>query len=171
MTKNSITVVIYPNQRGMGYVICEHPNDIINYGLGKLRVFTPVNYVKRLSKFIKNYRPDVVILKDYNPNSKIVSKRVRKVIEKLEMEAEEKGLEVYRYRRSDIAHVFSSFNATNKFEISRTLVKWYPYLHRFLAPIRTFMMSEHYHMGIFDAFALMYTHFVLTGHFTEKDEK
>lgn len=170
MMTNKITIAIYPNQRGMGYVVCEHPNDIINYGIGRFRVFTPVSYVKRLHKFIRNYRPDVVILKDYNPNTKTISKRVRKVIDSLEAEAIKNDLKVYRYKRVDIAQVFSGFNATNKYEISTILSKWYPYLSPFLAPLRTLTKSEDYHMGMFDAFALMYSHFVLTGYYNKEDE-
>lgn len=170
MEKNNIIVAIYPNQNGMGYVICEHPNDIIKYGIGKFKQLSPTNYVKRLAKFIKQYRPDVIILKGYNAESNTIGKRVKTVIESLEVEALKRDLNVYRYRRSDIAKVFSAFGRANKHEISRTLAKWYPDLCRFVAPPRTCTIPEHYHMGIFDAFALMYTHCALTGLIRETDE-
>lgn len=166
----NIIVAIYPNQHGMGYVICEHPNDILKYGIGKFQQLSPTNYVKRLAKFIKQYRPDVIILKGYDMETNTIGKRVKKVIDSLEIEAIKRELNVFRYRRSDIARVFSAFGETNKYGISRTLAKWYPDLRRFVAPARTFMIPEHYHMGIFDAFALMYTHCALTGLIQEPHE-
>lgn len=166
----NIIVAIYPNQNGMGYVICEHPNDILKYGIGKFKQLSPTNYVKRLAKFIKHYRPDVIVLKGYNAQTNTIGKRVKKVIDSLETEAIKRELNVFRYRRSDIAKVFSTFGESNKYGISRTLAKWYPELRRYLVPIRTFMEPEHYHMGIFDAFALMYTHSALTGLISEPHE-
>lgn len=155
-------VVIYPNQNGMGYVVCEHPGDIINYGIGKFKILSPTNYVRRLKKFIKQYRPAVVILKDYD-NSNTISKRIKAVIDTLETVAKKDNVKVYRYGRNDIAGVFSLFGDSSKHGISKTLASWYPDLQRFLAPPRNFKISEHYHMGIFDGFALMYTHAYLTG--------
>lgn len=170
MKTDNVIVAIYPNHRGLGYVVCEHPNDIINYGIGKCHLLSPTNYLKRLTKFIKHYRPDVIVLKDYDQNSNTIGKRVKRVIESLETEALKRDLKVYRYRRSDISKVFSAFGESNKHGISRTLARWYPDLKRLLAPLRTFTMPEDYHMGVFDAFALMYTHCALTGLIKPKDE-
>ena len=162
MPRSNIMVVIYPNQNGMGYVVCEHPRDIINYGIGKFRKLSPTNYVTRLKKFIRQYRPAVVILKDYD-DSNTTSRRVKEVIDTLEAHAKKHDVKVYRYGCSDIAGVFSLFGDASKHGISKTLASWYPDLQRFLAPPRNFKISEHYHMGIFDGFALMYTHAHLTG--------
>ena len=106
----------------------------------------------------------------YNDASNTISKRVKKVIDQLELEAIKQDLNVFRYRRSEVAKVFANFGETNKYGISRTLAKLYPDLKKFLSPLRTFTMSEDYHMGIFDAFGLMYTHQVLTGKIEIKHE-
>ena len=165
-----ISIAIYPNHRGMGYVIFEHPNEIINYGIGKFKLLSPNNYAKRLSLFIKRYRPEVIILKGYHNTSNAIGSRVKKVIERLELEAIKQDLPVFRYRRSEVAKIFAQFGETNKYGISRTLANWYPELKQFLSPLRTFTMSEDYHMGIFDAFALLLTHQVLTGKIQPKNE-
>lgn len=161
-TTNRI-ITIYPNYRGMGYVVCENTKEIIKYGIGKFHCLVPVNYAKRMLKMINYYRPDVIVLKDYDKTKKVTSRRVKNVIDCLEKEAYKKNLQVYKYKRSDIAQVFSKFGQSNKYGISRTLASWYPDLERFLAPLRTLTMPEHYYMGVFDAFALMVTHYTLTG--------
>lgn len=167
---SKITIAIYPNERGMGYVVCEHPNDILNYGIGKFKLLSPNNYVKRLLKFIKHYRPEIVILKGYHDSSNAIGNRVKKVVDRLQLEAIKHDVEVFKYPRSEVAKVFAHYGDTNKYEISRTLAGWFPFLKQFLSPLRTFTMSEDYHMGIFDAFALMYTHNVLTGNSTKQNE-
>jgi hypothetical protein len=152
----------------MGYVVYEDPKDIINNSIGKFKKLSPTNYVQRLKKFIRQYRLAVFILKYYDA-SNTTSKRVKEVIVTLETHAKKYDVKVYRYRRSDIAGVFSLFGDVSKHGISKTLASWYPDLQRFLAPPRNFKISEHYHMGIFDGFALMYTHAHLTG-LVKKDD-
>jgi len=171
VSSDTMILVMYPNHQGMGYVICEQPNEILNYGIGKFRILSPINYVKRLAKFMKEYRPDVIILKGYDKNSNTIGKRVKKVIDSLEIEALKRDLKVFRYQRIDVVKVFSKYGETHKYGISKTLAKWYPELGRFIAPMRTFLTPESYHMGIFDAFALMHTHRALSGLTEKEDEK
>ena len=91
--KGDITVAIYPNYRGMGYVICRTPKDVIDYGIGYLKLLAPNYYVKRLCKFIEIYKPNVIVLKDYGEGLYKVKPRVKKVIETIELEAyKEKAL-------------------------------------------------------------------------------
>ncbi|MFD2565913.1 hypothetical protein [Pseudotenacibaculum haliotis] len=143
----------------MGYVICRTPRDIIDYGLGYLKILAPNYYVKRLCKFIETYKPHVIVLKDYGEGLYMVKPRVRKVIEAIENVAYKEGLTVHRYSRSEMIKIFSQFGETNKFGISLTLSRWYPNLEHLLAPKRTLTKTEDYYMGIFDAHALMCTHF------------
>jgi len=161
MNNHKVTVAIYPNQRGMGYVICKDPKDIIDYGIGYLKRLAPNYYVKRLCKFITIYKPRVIIIKDYGEGLNEVKPRVRKVIESIEYEAYKEGLEVHRYSRGQMRTVFGQHGETNKFGISLTIARWYPNLEHLLAPKRTLTMPEDYYMGIFDAHALMCTHFTL----------
>ncbi len=157
--KGDITVAIYPNYRGMGYVICRTPKDVIDYGIGYLKLLAPNYYLKRLCKFIEIYKPNVIVLKDYGEGLYKVKPRVKKVIETIELEAYKEGLTVHRYSRGEMVRVFSQFGETNKFGISVTLSRWYPNLQHLMSPKRTLTQTEDYYMGIFDAHALMCTHF------------
>ena len=164
MPENDLVMAIYPSSRGLGYVMCgDSPNDIIHYGVGTIKILSPTNYAKRLSKMIKRYRPKAVILKDYYDAGVVVSPRVRKVIETMEKEAYTNEIEVYRYSRKQIRKVFGQYtDNTNKYGISLILSTWYPELKRFLSPPRTFITPEGYYMPIYDAFALLYSHFTLS---------
>lgn len=161
MKTSPLVVTLYPNAFGMGYVISETPKELINYGIAKIRPLTKDKYVKRLHKFIKEYRPALILLRDYTDSDNRISKRVMKVIDAFEREAKELELPIFKYSRDDIKEVFSQFDGNNKYVISKTITSWYPELKRYMPDIRKYPNPEHYRMGIFDAFALMLTHHYL----------
>lgn len=161
MHNSPLTVTLYPNAFGMGYVISENPKELINYGIAKIRPLTKDKYVKRLLKFIQRYKPSLILLRGYADTDNRISKRVMNVIDTFEKEAENLNLPVYKYSRDDIKQVFSQFEGNSKYIISKTISSWYPELKRLMPDIRTNTKPEHYRMGIFDAFALMLTHHYL----------
>lgn len=161
MATSPVTVALYPNAFGMGYVICESPKELINYGMARIRPLTNDRYTKRLLRFIKHYRPVLIILRGYEDGDNRISKRTVRAIKALEREAKEQGLEVHKYSREDIQEVFKQFGHATKYGISKTICSWYPELKPRMPDLRKNTMAEHYQMGVFDAFALMLTHFYL----------
>ena len=131
MEKPELTLVLYPNYFGMGYLICENPKELLNYGIARITPFTKDRYIKRLLKLLKQYRPALVILRGYRDTDRRISKRVKSVIESFRKEADDRNIPVYQYSRDQIKDVFSQFGGKSKFSISRTIGKWYPELaHR-----------------------------------------
>ena len=171
MSKNNIIMAIYPNSRGLGFVLCgDTPNDIISRGVGSLSILSPYGYVSRLRKMITRYRPSIVVLKDYYDAGVVVSPRVRKIIEAMEKEAYSNELTVYRYSRKHIRKIFEPYtDNTNKYGISLVLSLWYPDLKRFLAPPRTITTPESYRTVVFDAYSLLYCYFTLS-HLNQKQK-
>ncbi|QMU65265.1 MAG: hypothetical protein GKR88_13830 [Flavobacteriaceae bacterium] len=158
MSTNPITITLYPNAFGMGYLISESPKEIINYGVAKIRPLTKDRYVKRLLHFVKLYRPQLIILRDYTGADNRISKRIVKVIDAFKKEAEKLDLPIHTYSREDIKTVFKQFGGNSKYEISKTISSWYPELQARMPDLRKNSSAEHYQMGVFDAFALMLTH-------------
>lgn len=161
MKTNQLAITIYPNAFGMGYVISETPKELINYGIAKIRPLTKDKYIKRLLKYIEYYKPKLILLRGYTDTDKRISKRVIKVINEFEKQAEGLDLPIYKYSRDDIKQVFDQFEGSTKYSISKTITSWYPELKRFMPDIRVYPNTEHYRMGVFDAFALMLTHHYL----------
>ena len=160
-TKSPVTLTLYPNAFGMGYVISESPKELINYGIAKIRPLSQDRYVKRLLRFVKDYKPDIILLRGYADTDNRISKRVIKVINTFEKEANKLDISVYKYSRDDIKDVFSQFDGNCKYQISKTIASWYPELKRLMPDIRVHPRPEHYRMGIFDAFSLMLAHHYL----------
>lgn len=161
MKTNQLTLVLYPNYFGMGYLICEDPKELVDYGMAKVRPFTKDRYIKRLQHFMKQYRPSVVILRGFEHSDKRISKRVIAIIEEYEKQAEGLNLKVYKYSRTQIKEVFSEFGSKTKYGISKNIATWYPELKDRMPSVRKNTQSEHYQMGLFDVFALMLTHHYL----------
>lgn len=161
MKNNPLVVTLYPNAFGMGYVISETPKELINYGIAKIRPLTKDKYIKRLLVFIQRYKPTLILLRGYSDSDNRISKRVIKVIDAFEKEAEKLELPIFKYSRDNIKEVFGQFDGNSKYTISKTITSWYPELKRYMPDIRKYPNAEHYRMGIFDAFALMLTHHYL----------
>lgn len=161
MKDNPLVVTLYPNALGMGYVISETPKELINYGIARIRPLTKDKYIKRLFRFIKEYKPTLILLRGYSDTDNRISKRVVKVIDAFEEEARKMDLPIHKYSRDVIKEVFSQFEGNSKYGISKTITSWYPELKRFMPDIRVYPNPENYRMGIFDAFALMLTHYYM----------
>jgi len=161
MTANPLTITLYPNAFGMGYVISESPKELINYGMARISPLRNDVYVKRLLKYIQHYQPNLIILRGYKNCDNRISKRVIKVINTFEKEAKKLNLPIYKYSRDDIKDVFKQFGHHSKYGISQTICSWYPELKPRMPDIRKNTKAEHYQMGVFDAFALMLTHHYL----------
>ena len=158
MTTSPLTITLYPNAFGMGYVISESPKELINYGIARITPLRKDIYVKRLLKYIKHYRPKLIVLRGYTSCDNRISKRVTKVIDTFIKEAEKLNLPIHKYSRYDIKEVFKQFGNASKYGISKTICSWYPELKHRMPDIRKNSQAEHYQMGVFDAFALMLTH-------------
>ena len=158
--KENLCLVLYPNIKGLGYILCGSPTDLINYGIHNIKPLQS-EYTRRLKRLIDNYRPTIIILRGYNLQDYRISERVKKVLRNFELQAEQNDIRVYRYTREQIKSVFEVYGGTNKYGISKTITDWYPELKPRMPDLRKNSKSEHYQMGLFDTFALMLTHYYI----------
>jgi hypothetical protein len=157
---NQLCLILYPNMKGLGYILCESPKDLINYGILNVAPLQR-EYTKRLKHFVKRYKPTIIILRGYRKRHNHISKRVKTTIRNFEKIADQCDIPVVRYSREQIKEIFVAFGSTTKYEISKNIATWYPELRERLPDLRKNSKSEHYQMGIFDTFSLMITHFYL----------
>lgn len=153
-----LSLSLYPNSYGIGFVISSGPKEIVDYGIKKITPLSSSMFLKQTQLLLQYAQPEIVILR--NPTSKRYkwSKQKEQMIDKLKALALSHKLKVFEYDRNQIQAVFSQFGASNKFAIARRLVTWYPFLEAKVPSFRKQYQAEHYQMGLFDAFALMITH-------------
>ena len=116
---NQLCLVLYPNMKGLGYVLCESPKDLINYGILNVKPLQ-CEYTKRLKHFVKRYKPTIIILRGYQKRKNNISHRVKTTIRNFEKIAEQNDIPVIRYSREQIKGVFTAFGKTTKYDISKT---------------------------------------------------
>jgi hypothetical protein len=160
--KNKVILALYPNTFGIGYVICSGPKDIIDFGMKTVKSKELKAYREKIDWLFDFCKPDIVLVQDYPKNNKIVSKRTHKLLDELKTKARAQNLAIHSYTRNQIKQVFSAFKAESKYEIAMHILGWYPMLKPRKPSPRTAWMSEHYQMGVFDAFSVMLTHYYLS---------
>ena len=143
-----ITLAMYPNTFGVGFVICEGPKEILDYGIKKVQPISHYKYMKKVKWLFEYCKPDIVLLLDYK--SRKISNRQKRIIDA-----------ILQLARAQIKQTFLSFQAKTKYEIAMIILNWYPELKEKAPHKRLPWMAEHYQMGLFDAFALMLTHYYL----------
>jgi hypothetical protein len=98
---------------------------------------------------------------DYKNGPQRISKRQEKIIDSITDLARANQININTYSRSQIKEVFGAFERTTKYDIAMLILSWYPELKKKEPHKRLPWMAEHYQMGVFDAFALMLTHYYL----------
>ena len=160
--KSKLALILYPNTHGIGFVVCESEKNIIDFGLKPINRKTQKEYLNKAKWLIEYATPDIILVLDYKGAVTKISKRQEAIINDITEHARDHGMNIRHYSRRQIKEVFSDFKATCKHDIAMTLIRWYPQLGSREPHKRLAYMSEHYQMGVFDAFALMITHYYLS---------
>jgi hypothetical protein len=163
MNRNvTVTLSIYPNSRGFGYVVMEGPRMLVDYGISTVKPISNDAVLARLKKVMDHHRPTVVLLREADAATASQSPRVLKLIMAISGFVKDKGIPVHRYSREQIKNVFEQFGAATKYDIAQKIIGEYEELKERAPKQRKAWMEEDYNMGIFDAMAIIGTHHFLT---------
>lgn len=165
-----ITIALYPNAKGFGYAVVEHPVLFLDYGIATVRPVNNHSILKRVKRMIEFYRPKNIIVPTTKGKFSVKSKRVKELINSIVEQAtslsdnDENYHEItcYHYSREHIRNVFHQFGAINKFEIAMKIIDWFSEFEIRMPRYRQPWMAEDYNMGLFDAVALILTHRYMT---------
>jgi len=156
-----VVLALFVYSRGVGVAVMEDALTVLNaYNVVVHRY--PVQNRELLQKVkekIDFYLPEVVILEDALGSGSRKSKRVCKLIQRIEQYAQSKNISITKYSRNDIRFVFATFNAHSKYEIAKVISENVKQLPVSLPEKRQSHKPEPYSMTIFDAIALGITHY------------
>jgi len=163
MNRNiTITLSVYPNTRGFGFVVMEGPRLLVNYATCTIKPVSNEGCLARLKKIVNYHQPTVVLLRDADEATANRSQRIAKLIVAINEYIRQKHIPVHRYSRAQIKNAFSQFGTTTKHGIAQKIASEYDELKDYAPKPRKAWMDEDYNMGIFDAMALIGTHHFLT---------
>jgi len=164
MTENEkerlpIVLAVDPTVRGMGYVVMEGPNDVIDWGTTH-SMFAKNSFVKRkVAQLIRYCSPEVMVIENVDEGKRCA--RVVTLLKTLERMANENGITVAKISRSNVQAAFSNFEVHTKHEIAEKLTEFFPPFKRLLPGKRKIWDAEDARYGVFDAAALGFAYYYL----------
>jgi hypothetical protein len=159
--RRNIVYALYPNANGFGFVYLENPRKLLDYGAVRINPISNRKILERIKRSFEYIRPSIVIIPDPEGKASRVGRRVRRLIDKIIVLANEEKLKVVLYSRDQIRDVFEQFGAVTKYEISKILLTEFKELELKEPKKRKLWTSEDRNMVIFDALSLAMTWFYL----------
>ncbi len=157
----STILCLYPNSYGVAYALFDSPQDLADYGLGRVRPVDNKRSIAKVKRYLDYFKPDIVFVRSLDNHKGKQHRRNQKLVNLICRLSKEQNLEVHRYTRSQIKEVFNQFEATTKYQISKKLIEWFPQLEAFEFPKRKAWMNESHNVGVFDAASLGVVHYYL----------
>jgi hypothetical protein len=156
-TNAELVLAVFPSTRGFGYAVLEGPRSLVDWGVKSARCpqknLASLQKIRELTAF---YRPDLVVLEEYEGPGSRRAKRIRTLINLMAAHAVEKGIGTTYLSR---AAVRDCFGLETKRQIAEAIAREFPELEPRMPPVRRIWMSEDRRMSIFDAVSLAITFF------------
>jgi len=150
-------MAVFPNARGIAYVVFEGPQSPVDWGMsdprGDTRKDTAVRYVAAL---LDRYAPEVLVLRD-RADVQAGRGRLYKLLEALEELAETKGVPHVQFSRQQLRQSFEFLGSPTRYAIVEAIAKNIPLFEPYVPPVRKIWKTEDRRMGLFDAIALLLT--------------
>lgn len=143
-------LAIDPTHRGLGYVIFEGPERLIDWGGRQVSGGKNHGSIVAVEELISHWSPQVLVLEELPDKSKR-RRRVRQLLSALEVRARERGLAVRRISRNKIKHAFEARGIRNKYQMACFIAARFAELVRHVPPERKPWKSEDLRMAMFDA--------------------
>jgi hypothetical protein len=138
-----------PASRGLGYVVVEGPDALIEWGFRNVRGNKDVQRSAFVGAVLARYKPDVLVPEEYVGHQR--SPRIQRLTDAFAKLALDCGTQVYRIPRRSVR---ATLLAKNKYAIADKLATRFPELKRYCPPRRKLWQTEDPRINIFDALAI-----------------
>ena len=153
-------LAIQPTTQGFGYVVCEGPQRLIEWGTKTVdRTQKNPDSIRKALALVDWHKPDTLVFENTTHASARRSKRVERLLYIVAKKVPAHGAAAGRYSRADVKRAFAKVNAETKHEISFSFFFFFPELKQQLPQKRKPWESESPQMSVFDAAALAITYY------------
>jgi Holliday junction resolvasome RuvABC endonuclease subunit len=159
-THYGFVVAIYPNSRGLAFVVFEGATSVLDWGvLGARYKHSRGRYLTAIAALLERYQPSILVLQDMSSAGTHRAQRIQNLNEAIMKFAEDRDIPVRSYSRERVREAFALPEPATKAAIAEAIAKYVPAFERHVPPARKPWTSEHARMGLFDAAALALTFF------------
>ena len=155
--RHTLVLGLYPTTRGFAFALFEGPLSPYDWGVSYMKGGKNEWCLKKVSGLLDRYTPDAIVLQDMSSTGTRRVQRIRTLNGAIEKLAEARRIPVFSYSRRQVRTYFPPPHTRR--QIAETIANHIPAFEGFLPPIRKIWKSENPHMSLFDAAALVLTHY------------
>lgn len=156
--ESMVLMALVPSSRRMGYGVLKEPDDVFEWGVKKYDDSYDDKIVVDAIGLLDKYRPDMLLMEDTTDGELKRGDAARDAIFHIYAAAMEHEIAVEAVMRNERDAVFMPRGATTKYEVAAVLGEVFPELSNYVPEPRKLWESEHHHVPMFEAFALILTY-------------
>lgn len=150
-----------PSSHGFAWVAFESPFSIFDWGQSEARGEKNTRCLALLERLLERLQPELVVLEAFEGPGTRQSPRIRRLCRGAVSLARDRGVDVTWLSRADVQAAFAPVGARSRFEIASAVARAFDTLREMLPPKRQIWEASHRRMALFDAAALVVTHYQL----------
>ena len=154
--KHNLVLGIYPDSRGIAFVVFEGPLAPVDWGTAEARGEGKIRKcVARVGSLFGKYEPDALVLQNMSESGTQRASSIRNLNDAIALLAETQSIPTFFYSRLQVRDQFTPLGALNKDAVASAIAKRIPVFERLRPPVRKLWKNEHPRMALFDAAALV----------------
>lgn len=157
----SVVLGFKPTSHGFGWIAFSSPLAIHDWGLSDMRNERNAGCLRKLDKLLDRLEPHTVVLEAFEPNAAKRSTRVVRLCRAVAALARDRGIEVAVLEKKDVRACFANVGAKSRQEIAEAVARSFGLLRDRLPVPRKPWQGPHRRMAVFDAAAVVLTHYQL----------
>jgi len=154
-----VTLAIYPTARGFGWAALTGPLAPHTGGLAEVAKTKNVVCLRKIEILMTELEPETLVLEAFERRNSARTDRIARLCRSLVTLANDRSVEFAIYTRKDIEACFASAGARTRYEIAEAIARHVPGLAPRLPNKRKAWTAEDRRMALFNAAALVFTHY------------
>jgi Holliday junction resolvasome RuvABC endonuclease subunit len=157
--RRAITFAVYPTARGFGWAALESPLSPHSGGLVEVKKDKNAVCLRKIEALCEQLEPETLVLEAFQRRNSARTNRIATLCRSLVSLANGRGIDVAIYSRKDVNACFATAGARTRYEIAEAIARQVPALAPRLPAKRRAWNAEDRRMALFNAAALVFTHY------------
>jgi hypothetical protein len=157
--RKQLVLGLYPFTRGIAYAAFHAPLAPVDWGLSRLRGDKDTFSFAAAASLMERLDPDIVVLSDCTDRKSRPPSDLNALHLRIAAHAESRAIVVCWYSKADVLECFREVGAATRFEIASAIAERVDAFSYRLPPEPRPWNSQNQRLGLFDAAALVMTHF------------